>query len=63
MSDLMIVKVIDGVDIRADMMRYWRNEIIRQKETGVIVLPWFLTPVVVPEDTEIKVEGEDKEGL
>lgn len=59
MSDLMIVKVVEGVSIDPDKMRHLRNEIIKQKETGVIVLPWFLTAVVVPEDTEIRVESED----
>lgn len=62
MSDLLIVKVKDGINIKADMMGFWRNEIIKQKESGVIVLPWFLTAIVVPEDIEIKVEKsqEDK---
>lgn len=60
MSDLVIVKVKDGINIKADMMRYWRNEVIKQKETGVIVLPWFLTAIVVSEDIEIKVESEEK---
>ena len=59
MSDLMIVKVKDGINVPADKMSHLRNEIIKQKETGVIVLPWFLTAVVVPEDTEIKVESEE----
>ena len=61
MSDLMIVKVVEGVNIDPDKMRHLRNEIIKQKETGVIVLPWFLTAVVVPEDTEIRVEGSSEE--
>lgn len=59
MSDLIIVKVKDGINVQADMMRHLRNEIIKQKETGVILLPWFLTAIVVPENTEIKIESED----
>lgn len=59
MSDLMIVKAIDGVNIHADLMEHLQKEIIKQKETGVIVLPWFLTAIVVPEDIEIKVESEE----
>lgn len=58
MSDLIIVKVIEGFNIKPDSMKYLQNEIIKQKETGVIVLPWFLTAVVVPEDIEIRVESE-----
>lgn len=56
MSDLVIVKVKDGINIKADMMEYWRKEILKQKETGAIVLPWFLTAVVVPKNTEIQFE-------
>ncbi len=37
MSDLVIVKVKDGINVKADMMGYWRKEIMKQKETGVIV--------------------------
>lgn len=59
MSDLLIVKVKDGIDLRPDLMRYWRNEIMKQKETGVIVLPWFLNAVVIPEDTEVRFEKEE----
>lgn len=58
MSDIVIVKVKDGINIRADMMGYWRKEIIKQKETGVIVLPWFLTAITVKEDVEIQVDKE-----
>lgn len=61
MSDIVIVKVKDGINIKADMMRYWRNEVIKQKATGVIVLPWFLTAIVVSEDIEIEIESEEKE--
>lgn len=59
MSDLVIVKMDSIYPIKADKIEYWRKEIMKQKETGVIVLPWFLTAVVVPEDTEIQFE-EDK---
>ena len=61
MSDLIIVKVKDGINVDAYMMKYWRNKIIEQKETGVILLPWFLTAIAVPEDTEIKIESEVEE--
>ena len=54
MSDLLIVKVKSGINVKADLMDYWRKEILRQKETGVVMLPWFLDAVVVPEDVEIE---------
>ena len=59
MSDLVIVKVKEGISVKPDMMGYWRKEIMKQKETGVIVLPWFLTAVVVPEGIEIRFEEEE----
>lgn len=57
-NDLLIVKVKSGIDVKPDLMRYWRNEILKQKETGVVLLPWFLEAEVVPEDVEIKVEED-----
>jgi len=61
MGDLMVVKVINGVNIKPDLMEHLRKNIIKQKATGVVVLPWFLTAVVVPEDTEIRIESEETE--
>ena len=62
MSDLLVVKVKSGIEVKPDLMRYWCKEILKQKETGVVVLPWFLDVVVAPEDVEIKVE-EDQNGI
>ena len=61
MSNLMVVKVKEGINISADLMEYLQKDIVKQKETGVVILPWFLTPVVVPEDTEIRIEREGEE--
>ena len=60
MSDIVIVKVRDGISIKADLMDYLQKEILKQKETGVIVLPWFLTAIVVPKDTEIQHEPQER---
>ena len=60
MSDLMVIKVINGVNIKPELMKHLQKDIIKQKETGLVILPWFLTAVVVPEDTEIRIESEDK---
>lgn len=51
-NDLLIVK--SGINIKADLIDHWHKEILRQKETGVIVLPWFLDVVVAPEDVEVQ---------
>ena len=61
MSDLLVVKVKSGITVKADMMGYWRKEILKMKETGVVVLPWFLDAEVVPEDVEIKFEEDQNE--
>ena len=55
MSDLLIVKAKQGVNVKADTMNYWHEEILKQKETGVIVLPWFLEVVAVPEDIDAQI--------
>lgn len=53
MSDLLIVKVKPGINVKPDVMDHWRKEILRQKETGTIMLPWFLDIEVVPEDVKV----------
>lgn len=58
-NDLLILKMYPGIKLKSDVMDRWRKEILKMKETGVIVLPWFLDVVAVPEDVEIKFE-EDK---
>lgn len=56
MSDLLVIKVKPGINLKADLMDHWRKEILRQKETGTVLLPWFLEAVVVPKDIELKFE-------
>lgn len=63
MSDLLIVKVKSGINVKADLMDHWRKEILRQKETGVVVLPWYLKAEVIPKDIEIKFEEDQSCGI
>lgn len=63
MSDLLVIKVKSGINVKADLMDHWRKEILRQKETGVVVLPWYIDAVVVPEDVEIKFEEDQVGGI
>lgn len=63
MSDLLIIKVKPGVKIKPDLMDHWRKEILKMKETGVVVIPWWLDVVVVPEDVEIKFEEDNGGGI
>ena len=61
-NNLLVVKVKSGINVKADLMDHWRKEILRQKETGLVMLPWFLeAEVVVPEDVEIKFEEDTNE--
>ncbi len=55
MSDILVIKVKTGINVEANLMDHWRKEILRQKETGVVMLPWFLEAVVVPEDVEVQI--------
>ena len=55
MSDVLVIKVKPGINVKADLMDHWRKEILRQKETGVVLLPWFLEAVVVPDDIEVQI--------
>lgn len=54
MSDLLVIKVKSGVNVHPNMMEHWRKEILRQKETGIVALPWFFDVVVVPEDAKVQ---------
>lgn len=63
MSDLLVVKVKPGINVKADLMDHWRKEILRQKETGLVLLPWYLDAEVVPEDVEIKFEEDQNETI
>lgn len=53
-NDLLVIKVKPGINVKADLMDHWRKEIIRQKETGTILIPWYFDAVVVPEDVEVQ---------
>ena len=63
MSDLLVIKVKSGINVKADLMDHWRKEILRQKETGVVVLPWYIEAEVVPKDIEIKFEEDQSYGI
>lgn len=56
MSDILIIKVKSMMP--PDQLNYLRSNILGQKESGVIVLPAFCDVLAVPEDVEIKVEGD-----
>lgn len=57
MDDMLIVK-INGVIMSAEYLKMLHDNIFKQKESGVIILPSFCEALVVPKNIEIKVEGD-----
>lgn len=62
-NDLLVIKVKSGINVKADLMEHWRKKILRQKETGVVALPWFLEVVVVPKDVEVQIIDSRSDGF
>lgn len=54
--------------IRCNLMLYpgdlekERQKVMEQLKDGVIVLPGYMEPVIVPKDVEIRLEGGDENG-
>lgn len=59
---LLVVK--RAYKVNQEALTQIRNDLINQKAEGVVVIPIGFDAIVVPEDTEIKVEGAilSKEG-
>ena len=55
MSDILVVK--RNLALSPQSMNTLINGILKQKEIGVICLPYYCDVFVVPEDTEIKIRG------
>ena len=56
MADILVVKL--NAIFPADRISEIRKEIIRQKESGVVVLPPYCDVLMVPEDIEIRFEED-----
>ena len=57
-NDILVIKYpFMMTQSRINMLR---DGILKQKETGVIVLPDYCEVVIAPKDVEIKVEMEEK---
>ena len=56
MSDVLVVKI--NALFPSDKISAIHKDILRQKESGVIVLPSYCEALVVPEDIEIKLEAD-----
>ena len=56
MNDVLVVKL--NKVFPTDTIYKIHKEILRQKESGVVVLPTYCTAIIVPEDVEIKLEAD-----
>lgn len=57
--DLLIIK--SDILLHQDDRKKWMESIKREKESGVIILPPYFEPLLVPNDIEIKMEYEPQE--
>lgn len=58
MNKVLVVRPI--IKVNNETLEAIHNSICLQKETGVVVLPWCVEALLVPEDVEIKVENETR---
>ena len=58
MNKILVVKPM--IKLNAETLEALHESILLQKETGVVVLPWCIEALLVPEDVEIKVENETR---
>lgn len=56
-NDILVIKV--NMLASAKDMKAIRKNVLMQKQTGVVVLPAYCEPVIVPADIEIKIEGKE----
>ena len=54
--ELLIIK--SDILLHQDDRKKWMDSIKREKENGVIILPPYFTPLLVPNDVEVKIEQE-----
>lgn len=55
MSEILVIKV-NQLNLSPEDMHNLRQQIIKQKEEKVVVLPYFCEAIIAPEDVEIRVE-------
>ena len=54
--DLLIIK--SDIFLHQDDREKWMESIKREKESGVIILPPYFEPLLIPNDIEINIEQE-----
>lgn len=56
-KDVLVIKINANLNQRS--LTRIRECIMRQKESGLVILPDFCEVIVVPKDIEIQLEGKD----
>lgn len=58
MSEILVIKV-NHFNLSPEDMHNLRQQIIKQKEEKVVILPYYCEAIIVPEDVDIRVEVEE----
>jgi len=58
-DEILVIK-INGLYVGREEKERLRKSIIEQKETGVVLLPYYAEAIIVPQDIEIKMEDDGK---
>lgn len=59
MSEILVIKV-NQFNLSPEDMHNLRQQIIKQKEEKVVILPYFCEAIIAPEDVDIRIEEGDK---
>lgn len=59
MSEILVIKT-NQFRLSPEDMHNLRQQIIKQKEEKVVLLPYYCEAIVVPEDVDIRFEEENK---
>ena len=58
-DEILVIKV-NGFNLSPEEMHNLRQQIIKQKEEKVVLLPWYCEAIIVPEDVDMRVEEEEE---
>lgn len=58
-DEILVIKV-NELWLSPEDMHNLRQQIIKQKEEKVVLLPYYCEAIIVPEDVDIRVEEDNK---
>ena len=59
MSEILVIKV-NQFNLSPQDMHNLRQQIIKQKEEKVVLLPYYCEAIIVPEDVDIRFEEDNR---